>query len=43
MIAKKFNLFHIEHKNFIGGRFSVLSEIGIIPAYLMGLNIKELR
>ena len=43
MIAKKFNLFHVEHKNFIGGRFSVLSEVGIVPAYLMGLNIQELR
>tara|TARA_B100000003_G_scaffold208400_1_gene228582 strand:- start:2958 stop:4118 length:1161 start_codon:yes stop_codon:yes gene_type:complete len=28
----------IEHKNFIGGRFSVLSEVGMLPAQLMGLN-----
>ena len=42
-LAKKFNLFFIEHKSFIGGRFSVLSEVGIIPAYLMGVNILKLR
>jgi glucose-6-phosphate isomerase len=42
-LAKKFNLFYIEHKSFIGGRFSVLAEVGIIPAYLMGIDIKKLR
>ena len=43
LIAKKFNLFHIEHKSYIGGRFSVLSEVGIVPAYLMGINISKIR
>jgi glucose-6-phosphate isomerase len=42
-ISKKFNLFYIEHKNYIGGRYSVLSEVGVIPAYLMGINIIKLR
>ena len=42
-ICKKFNLFYVEHKNFIGGRYSVLSEVGLLPAYLMGINIKKLR
>tara|TARA_Y100000591_G_scaffold324241_1_gene343315 strand:- start:159 stop:1118 length:960 start_codon:yes stop_codon:yes gene_type:complete len=42
-IAKKFNLFYVEHKNYIGGRYSVLSEVGILPAYLMGINIFSLR
>ena len=42
-ISKKFGLFFIEHKNFIGGRYSVLSEVGLVPAYLMGLNIKKMR
>ena len=28
----------IDHNNFIGGRYSVLSETGMIPAYLMGLD-----
>ena len=43
LISKKFNLFYIEHKKNIGGRFSVLSEVGIVPAYLMGVNISKLR
>ena len=42
-ISKKFNLFFVEHKNYIGGRYSVLSEVGLIPAYFMGLNIFNLR
>ena len=42
-LSKKMNLFYIEHKDYIGGRFSVLSEVGIIPAYLMGINILKLR
>ena len=42
-LAKRFNLFYIEHKNYIGGRYSVLSEVGIVPAYLMGVNIFKLR
>lgn len=43
LLSKKFKLFFVEHKNYIGGRFSVLSEVGILPAYLMGLNISKLR
>ena len=42
-LSKKLNLFYIEHKSHIGGRYSVLSEVGIVPAYLMGLNISKLR
>ena len=42
-LSKKFNLFHIEHKHYIGGRYSVLSEVGLVPAYLMGLNISKFR
>ncbi len=42
-LSKKFNLFYVEHKKFIGGRFSVLSEVGIIPAYIMGVDIINLR
>ncbi len=43
LLSKKLGIFFIEHKNFIGGRFSVLSEVGIIPAYFMGVNIIKLR
>ncbi len=42
-ISKKYNLPFIEHKDYVGGRFSVLSEVGIIPSYLMGVNVKKLR
>ena len=33
----------IHHNNFIGGRYSVLSEVGMVPAQLMGLNAKNFR
>ena len=33
----------IHHNNFIGGRYSVLSEVGMLPATLMGLNPKKFR
>ena len=42
-LTKKFNLDFIEHKNYIGGRYSVLSEVGMVPAYLMGLDILKFR
>tara|TARA_A100001015_G_scaffold312633_1_gene418193 strand:+ start:579 stop:1796 length:1218 start_codon:yes stop_codon:yes gene_type:complete len=42
-LSKKLNLFYIEHNKYVGGRYSVLSETGIIPAYLMGINISKLR
>ena len=33
----------IDHKNFIGGRYSVLSEVGMLPAELMGLNSSKFK
>ena len=42
-ISKKYNFFYVEHKPYVGGRYSVLSEVGILPSILMGLNITELR
>ena len=33
----------VEHNNFIGGRYSVLSEVGMLPAELMGLNEKNFK
>ena len=42
-ITKKLKLFFIEHKQSIGGRYSVLSEVGMVPAHLMGLSINALR
>jgi len=37
-LGKKLKAEIIEHKNYIGGRYSVLSEVGMLPAQLMGLN-----
>jgi len=33
----------VHHNNFIGGRYSVLSEVGMLPAELMGLNVRKFR
>ena len=33
----------INHNNFIGGRYSVLSEVGMLPAELMGLKEKKFK
>ena len=38
LLAKKLKAEIIEHKNYIGGRYSVLSEVGMLPAQLLGLN-----
>ena len=43
LLSKNLNLFYIEHKKNLGGRYSVLSEVGIVPAYFMGVNIFRLR
>ena len=42
-LAKKLKAEIIEHKNFIGGRYSVLSEVGMLPAELMNLNEKKFK
>ncbi|MDC0472674.1 SIS domain-containing protein [Pelagibacteraceae bacterium] len=41
--AKKKKIYTIEHKKYIGGRYSVLSEVGMIPAFFMKLKIKNFR
>ena len=42
-LAYKLRAEVIHHNNFIGGRYSVLSEVGMLPAELMGLNSKKFR
>ena len=37
-LASKLKAEIFEHKNYIGGRYSVLSEVGMLPAELMNLN-----
>ncbi len=41
-ISKEKNCLLLEHNNKIGGRFSVFSNVGIVPALLSGLNINNL-
>ena len=41
--AKDKKILLIDHKDYVGGRYSVLSEVGMIPAYFMGLKIKNFR
>ena len=42
-MANKLTSDVIDHKNYIGGRYSVLSEVGMVPAELMGLNEKKFK
>ncbi len=42
-LAKNFKSEIIHHNNFIGGRYSVLSEVGMLPAELMGLKVSKFR
>ena len=41
--VKEKKILHFHHRDYIGGRYSVLSEVGIIPAYFMGLKVKKFR
>ena len=43
LLAEKLKAEIIHHNNFIGGRYSVLSEVGMLPAELMGLNTKKFK
>ena len=43
ILAKKLKAEIIEHKNYIGGRYSVLSEVGMLPAEIMGLNESKFK
>ena len=42
-LAKKLKAKIIYHNNDIGGRYSVLSEVGMLPAELMGLKVNRFR
>ena len=43
LLAQKLKSEIVHHNNFIGGRYSVLSEVGMLPAELMGLNINNFK
>ena len=42
-LAKKLKAEIFEHKNYVGGRYSVLSEVGMLPAELMNLNESKFK
>ena len=42
-LAEKLKSDIIHHNNYIGGRYSVLSEVGMLPAELMGLKASNFR
>tara|TARA_B100000795_G_scaffold22049_1_gene14698 strand:+ start:2127 stop:3278 length:1152 start_codon:yes stop_codon:yes gene_type:complete len=42
-LAQKLKSEVINHNNYIGGRYSVLSEVGMLPAELMGLDIRKFK
>ena len=42
-MAQKLKSEVIYHNNYIGGRYSVLSETGMLPADLMGLNVNQFK
>jgi len=43
LLALKIKAEIINHNNFIGGRYSVLSEVGMLPAELMGLDANKFK
>jgi len=43
LLAKKLKADIVDHNNFIGGRYSVLSEVGMLPAELMGLKSDKFK
>ena len=42
-IANNNNCLLLEHKNDIGGRYSIFSNVGMIPAIISGLNVKKIH
>ena len=43
LLANKLKAEIIHHNDYIGGRYSVLSEVGMIPSELMGLNPSKFK
>ena len=42
-LANKLKCEVVDHNNYIGGRYSVLSEVGMLPSELMGLKPERFR
>jgi len=43
ILAKELKSEVVDHNDYIGGRYSVLSEVGMLPSELMGLDKKKFR
>ena len=43
MLANQMKAEVVDHNNYIGGRYSVLSEVGMLPASLVGLDEKKFK
>ena len=43
LLALKLKSEIIDHNNFIGGRYSVLSEVGMLPVELVGLKVSKFK
>ena len=43
ILAEKLKADIVHHNDYIGGRYSVLSEVGMLPAELMGLDSRKFR
>ena len=43
ILAERLKAEIVDHNNFIGGRYSVLSEVGMLPTELMGLNTNNFK
>ena len=43
MLANKMKAEVVDHNNYIGGRYSVLSEVGMLPASLVGLDERKFK
>ena len=42
-LAEKKNILLIDHEKYIGGRYSIFTEVGMLPAFLMGFDFKKFR
>ncbi len=42
-IAKKNDCLLLQHQNDIGGRYSVFSNVGMVPAIIAGLNVRKIH
>ncbi|MEZ5690098.1 MAG: hypothetical protein R3D71_00340 [Rickettsiales bacterium] len=42
-LAREYNMRVLDHKKDIGGRFSILTNVGLLPAIIAGIDVRALR